>query len=94
MEALRQVVDILVFSAGFVTWLLFVPQIKKLKEVKRSDALSLGTIYGSIALQLLYLLQSGLQENWALFFPLLVSLTCLCILLRTILHYREWPGGR
>lgn len=74
-------VDGLVVVAGFVGWIVFVPQIRLLWRVKKSDTISLGMVWGSFALQTVLFIQGLMKENWPLVFVMSTSLICLCITL-------------
>lgn len=91
---LETFVDGLVVVAGFVGWIVFVPQIRLLLQMKKSDTISLGMVWGSFALQATIFFQGLLKKNWPLVFVMSTSLICLCIILFLIYRYRRWPGGR
>lgn len=74
-------VDGLVVVAGFVGWIVFVPQIRLLLQMKKSDTISLGMVWGSFALQAAIFIQGILKKNWPLVFVMSTSLICLCIVL-------------
>lgn len=87
-------VDTLVMGAGFITWVLFLPQIRLLYTAKRSDTLSLGTVYGSFSVQTLVFIQALLKGNWQLAFLQGTSMFFLVIVIIMVHWYRRWPGGR
>lgn len=91
---LEMFVDGLVVVAGFVGWIVFVPQIQLLWRMKKSDTISPGMVWGSFALQAILFIQGILKKNWPVVFVMSTSLICLCITLFLIYRYRRWPGGR
>jgi hypothetical protein len=92
--SLKVAVDWLVGLSGFFVWILFIPQIKLLLEVKESRSNSIWASVLSGGLQMLILLQALLNSNWALFFTTTVSVVFVAIVLVIILYYRKFPGGR
>ena len=94
MELFRTTVDWVVVGAGFISWVVFLPQIQLLLRVKRSDSVSLGLLWGSVALQSLALLQLVLRENWQLSVMYVVGLFCLAIIIFLVYRYRKYPGGK
>lgn len=93
---LEMFVDGLVVVAGFVGWIVFVPQIQLLWRMKKSDTISPGMVWGSFALQAILFIQGILKKkvHWPVVFVMSTSLICLCITLFLIYRYRRWPGGR
>lgn len=94
MEFFKSAVDALVALSGFVSWTIFLPQIRLLLRVKKSDNLSFGTVWGSLALQSLIITQSLLKGNWPLAFMISVNATALGCLIFLIYYYRKFPGGK
>lgn len=94
MIEVLEVINWFVGISGLFTWILFVPQIRLLLKVKRSDSISLGMTWGSFALQALILIQSLLIQNWYLSFTMGISVLCLLITNIFIHYYRKYPGGR
>lgn len=93
-QTFESLVDILVVVAGLFGWLIFLPQIKLLLEVKKSESISLGLVWGSFAMQAVMFLQGILKKNWPLVLVMSTSLICLVIMLWLIYRYRRWPGGK
>lgn len=94
MEFFAKVIDLAVYLAGFAVWAIFIPQIRLLCQLKRSDSLSFGTVWGSFTIQTLILTQSALKQNWPVLVVMLMSVTCLGIVLALMYRYRRWPGGK
>lgn len=82
------IVDALVFLAGFVAWAVYLPQIRLLLKVKKSDTISLGLVGGSWVLQTLLFLQSIIKENWSLTFMMGLSLLALSCVIWLVSYYR------
>ncbi len=93
MKKFEMIVDGLVVVAGFIGWIVFLPQIELLWEMKKADTISLGMVWGSFALQAILFIQGILKKNWPVVFMMSTSLICLCIILVLIYYYRQWPGG-
>jgi len=94
MKKFEMIVDGLVVVAGFIGWIVFLPQIELLWEMKKADTISLGMVWGSFALQAILFIQGILKKNWPVVFMMSTSLICLCITLFLIYRYRRWPGGQ
>ena len=95
MDTFREIVAWLVAMIGFVSWIIFLPQIRLLIKVKTADSISLLLIWGSIVMQTTILLHILIQEviDWKLSIVFFTSVVCLSILLVLIYYYRRWPGG-
>jgi uncharacterized protein with PQ loop repeat len=63
MPTFAEAINWLVGIGGFLSWLLFVPQIRLLTREKISTSISLWLIWGSWVLQGLILIQAILQGN-------------------------------
>ena len=87
-------VDWLVFVGGLGTWLLFVPQIRKLNQVRDSRSYSFAAMYGSLALQVTILAQAVLHENWYLTFTMATSVIGLAWTIALIHRYRPNGGNQ
>ena len=91
---ITQTIDWLVGISGLFAWMLFLPQIKLLIDVKKSESISLAMTWGSWIVQTLILIQSILNETWTLVFTMGVSMLFLTITNACIHYYRIFPGGR
>lgn len=94
METFVAIIDTLVVVAGFLIWLLFIPQIRLLLRERQSRTNSIYLTGGSFLLQSLLLTQVVLYQNWPLAFVQTMSLTGVTVMLALILYYRRFPGGR
>ncbi len=94
MDLFRMVVDVLVVLSGFVSGAVFIPQIRLLFQTKKSDNLSLGTVWGSFLLQSLIITQAVLKENWSLAFMMTMNGVFLGYVIFLIYYYRRFPGGK
>lgn len=94
MVTFELAVDWLVAVAGLCVPALFYPQIKLLMEVKESKSLSLGTVSGSFAIQVLIAIQALFKSNYQLVFVQSLSMSSLMLIGGMIIYYRRWPGGR
>ncbi len=94
MESIKEMTDWLVGVSGLFMPILFIPQIKLLVETKESYSLSLLTIFGSLVIQTLIILQALFKVNYQLAFVQIISIGCMLVIAVTVLYYRRWPGGR
>ena len=94
MVTFELAIDWLVAVAGLCVPVLFYPQIKLLKEVKEAKSLSLGTVCGSLVIQVLIAIQALFKTNFQLVFVQSLSISCLILIGGMIFYYRRWPGGR
>ena len=94
MNEFREIVAWLVFATGFVSWTIFVPQIRLLFKVKRSESLSIGMIWISITMNTIILLHAVLQKDWRLAFTIAVGMSCIIPMLTLAYYYRRYPGGK
>lgn len=61
MDIFREVVALLVAAIGLVGWIVFLPQIRLLYEMKRAESVSLLFVWGSLAMQAVILVHILLQ---------------------------------
>ena len=94
MYIFREIISWMVVSIGFVSWVVFLPQIKLLLKEKEAKSISLGLVWGSFGMQLIMFTHTTLKKDWHLTFALGTSLACLIIILVLIYHFRKYPGGR
>ena len=94
IHTIEQVIGWLIVGASFCVWMLFLPQIKLLYEVKKAESLSLVTVYGSLGIQTLIFLQAILKFNYQLAFLQSMSMTSLVVVIVMVHYYRKVPGGR
>ncbi|MDO8621809.1 MAG: PQ-loop domain-containing transporter [bacterium] len=66
MEALKNVVSVLVAIAGFANALLFVPQAWRIWRGKSADGVSLTTFGGFLLFQATFFIHGFLHQDWAL----------------------------
>ena len=90
----REVSANLVMGASYLTWSLYLPQMKRLSRVKDSRPFSLLSIFGSYALNVLVCANAFLNENRQLFFLQLTIIAFQSLLISMIVYYRRRPGGR
>jgi uncharacterized protein with PQ loop repeat len=88
MEFLIKLVDGAVYVASLLVWAVFIPQIRLLRRTKKSDGLSISTVWGSFTVQSLIWLQSLLKHNWPVFVVMSMSIVCLAIILVLAYRYR------
>ncbi len=94
LQLLKDVVDVLVWISGFVTWFVFIPQLKLLYKVKESKSISSLTMWMSWSIQVVILSQALLAGNTSLIFTMLVSVFFISIVIVFVHYYRAFPGGR
>ncbi len=88
MEALIRIVDLAVLGVSLLVWAVFIPQIRLLYRAKKSEGLSLATVWGSFTVQSLIWLQSLLKQNWPVLVVMTMSVICLVIILVLAYRYR------
>ena len=93
LQLLKDVVDVLVWISGFVTWFVFIPQLKLLYKVKESKSISSLTMWMSWSIQVVILSQALLAGNTSLIFTMLVSVFFISIVIVFVHYYRAFPGG-
>lgn len=94
MNVIREIVGWLVFTTGFVSWMIFIPQIKLLLKVKESKSLSKTTLWSSLTINTIILSHAILQKDWRLAFPITAGMACMIPLLILTYYYRRHPGGK
>jgi uncharacterized protein with PQ loop repeat len=88
VETLIHIVDFAVFGASLLVWTVFIPQIRLLYRIKKSEGLSLATVWGSLTVQSLIWFQSLLKQNWPVLVVMTTSVICLIIILVLAYRYR------
>ena len=96
MDTFREIIGWLVAGSGFVCWVAFVPQIRLLVKIKRSESNSLGLMWISFVMQVITLLYLLIQPkiDWRLVSVYTMSLIGLIVITVLIYYYRRFPGGR
>jgi uncharacterized protein with PQ loop repeat len=89
VETFSTIIDGAVYLAGFFVWAIFIPQIRLLYRTRKTEGLSLVTIWGSFTVQSLILTQSILKSNWPVLVVMTMSVVCLVTIILMVYRYRR-----
>ena len=96
MNLFREVIAWLVAASGIMCWIVFVPQVRLLIKIKKSDSISTGMLWGSFGIQMLIMIHLAMQSpiDWRFLSSYIMSFIGLLVVMYFVYYYRRWPGGR